>query len=175
MKTSIKLFALGMILAGFGLNANAQVTSVSANAVTSATIVAPLAISNTQALNFGNVAVTGTAGTVDLSLTGVQTATGGVMLSPANKGTHTPAVFSITGESAYAFSVTLPGTLTITESVSSETMTVDSWIMNLATTGNHLTAGAATLTIGATLNVNATQAVGLYTNSTGFEVVVAYE
>jgi mRNA-degrading endonuclease toxin of MazEF toxin-antitoxin module len=176
MKTSIKLFALGMILMGFGASAMAQVTSATANAVTSATIIAPLTIANTRALNFGNVATTGTAGTVQLSLIGAQNATGGVMLSPSNLGTHTSAVFHITGENNYAFSVTLPSeALTITESVSHNTMTVDTWNMDLSATGNHLSSGVATLTVAATLHVGASQASGLYTNNAGFPVTVAYE
>jgi hypothetical protein len=175
MKTKMKLFALGMILLGFGVNVNAQVTNATANAPTTATIVAPLTITKTVDMNFGNVATTGVAGTVVLATSNSQTATGGVMLSPSNLGTHTAASFDITGEGAYAFGVVLPSSLTITEPVTSQTMTVNTFTMNLLATGNHLSSGAANLLVGATLNVKAVQAVGVYTNATGFAVTVAYE
>src|SRR5258705_7180265 len=78
-----------------------------ASATATATIVAPIAISKTVDMNFGNVAVIA-AGTVVLSpSTGNRTKTGGVTL-PSTIGTVTAASFDVTGEGAYTYSITLP-------------------------------------------------------------------
>ena len=62
MKTSIKLFALGMILMGFGVGANAQVTN-SANSIASATVKKALTIEKKSGgdLAFGTFAGLNTA------------------------------------------------------------------------------------------------------------------
>src|ERR1700730_18496238 len=72
----------------------------SATANASATIVTPIAISKTADMNFGNVAVSGSAGTVVLLPAGTRTSTGGVTL-PATAGTVTAAVFTVTGTGTY--------------------------------------------------------------------------
>jgi hypothetical protein len=169
MKTSIKLFALGMILMGFGANVNAQ---VSATATTSATIITPIAITKTVDMNFGNVAVSPTVpGTVILVPAGTRTATGGVTL-PAVAGTVTAASFTVTGLGTSTYAITLPTTVSLA-GVPSGTMTVGTFISTPSGTGA-LTAGAQTLLVGATLNVAAAQAAGVYTNTTDLTVTVNY-
>ena len=66
MKTSIKLFALGMILMGFGVNVNAQVTATDA-ATANARIVSPIALENVLSMEFGNIIATAAGGTVELA------------------------------------------------------------------------------------------------------------
>jgi len=169
MKTSIKLFALGMILMGFGVNANAQAT---ASAPTSATIIAPITLTKDVDMNFGNVAVIN-AGTVILGTDGARSATGGVTVSAAIGGTITAAKFTVGGEGSNTYSITLPSSaLTITRALGG-TMTVDGFLSNPSGTGI-LTAGTQELLVGATLHVAAAQTPGLYTNATGFSVTVNY-
>jgi hypothetical protein len=164
-----KLLAIMMIV-GFSASAMAQAT---ASATATATIVTPIAISNAADMNFGNVAVTGTAGTVILAPAGTRTTTGGVTL-PVTAGTVAAASFSVTGEGVYTYAITLPSTdYTITRSGESETMTVNTFTSDPSGTGT-LTAGAQTLKVGATLNVGASQVAGVYTNATGFDVTVNY-
>jgi len=152
-------------------NVMAQVT---ASATASATIVTPIAIANSVDMNFGNVAVSTSLGTVVLAPAGTRTLTGGITF-PATTGTVAAAEFSITGEGVYTYAITLPsGDYTITETVGSvETMTVNTFTSTPSGTGT-LTAGAQTLLVGATLNVAGSQLAGTYTNATGFDVTVNY-
>lgn len=144
-----------------------------ATATATATIVTPIAITKTTDMNFGNVAVqSSTAGTVELppALTPTRVATGGVTL-PANGGTITAAAFTVTGEDAYTYSISLPTSVTIISGVNS--MTVNAFTSSPSPTGL-LTGGEQTLYVGATLNVAAAQASGTYVSSTPFNVTVNY-
>lgn len=149
-------------------NASAQATAT-ANA--SATIVTPISITKVTDMNFGNVAVSATAGTVVLAPAATRTTTGGVTL-PAVNGTVTAAVFTVNGEGAYTYAITLPSTdLTISNGTTN--MIVNAFTSTPSATGA-LAAGTQTLRVGATLNVSASQAAGLYTSATPFNVTVNY-
>ncbi|MCE5320546.1 MAG: DUF4402 domain-containing protein, partial [Bacteroidales bacterium] len=104
MKTTIKIFSLAIAIIGFSATSFAQ---VSATATATSTIVTPIAISKTVDMNFGNVAVSSSAGTVVLATAGTRTATGGVTL-PATSGTIAAAEFTVTGQAGYTYSITLP-------------------------------------------------------------------
>src|SRR5664280_1920652 len=105
MKKLIALFAAIVLVSGF-TTVSAQVT---AYAIGSATVIAPIAISKTAEMNFGNVAVSATAGTVVLTPAGTRTKSGGVTL-PAVVGTVTAATFAVTGSGSSTYSITLPST-----------------------------------------------------------------
>ena len=167
MKTTTKFFALTIALLAITISSFAQ---VSATATTTATIITPIAISKTIDMNFGNVAVSPTiAGTVVLTPAGTRTKTGGVTL-PAVAGTVAAASFNVTGLGTSTYTITLPGTITLT-GVPSGSMTVGTFVSNPSGTGA-LTAGAQTLTVGGTLNVGAGQAAGVYSNTTDMTVTV---
>ncbi len=124
-------------------------------------------------MSFGNLATDGTVGTIVLVPTDTRTTTGGVTL-PATTGTVAAAAFDVTGEGSYTYSITLPSTdYTITDAVSTETMAVNTFTSNPTSPGT-LTAGAQSITVGATLNAGASQASGTYENATGFDVTVNY-
>ena len=165
MKTAIKIFSLAIAVIGFSATSFAQ---VSATATATSTIVTPIAISKTVDMNFGNVAVSSSAGTVVLAAEGTRSATGGVTL-PATSGTVAAAQFTVTGESGYTYSVTLPVSNTV--KFGSNTMTVNTFVSN--TTGK-LTGGTEILKVGATLNVGASQAAGTYISEAPFTVTVNY-
>jgi hypothetical protein len=172
MKTSTKLFALGMILMGFGVNVNAQST---ASAIATATIITPIHIDWVSDMNFGNLAVqTGTAGTIILTPAGTRTAYLGVTATAALGGTITAAAFNVTGQGSATYSISLPSTYTITRTGGTETMTVNTFTSSPATPGTLSAGGSQALTVGATLNVAAGQVAGVYTNGTGFDVTVNY-
>lgn len=169
MKKSISILAGAIVFLAFSSKTYAQET---ATATATATIVTPISITKTVDINFGNVAVQSTnGGTVVLSTAGARTTTGGVTL-PAVTGTVTAASFTINGEGSYTYAITLPSTA---HSISdgTHTMTVTSFVSNPSGTGA-LTAGTQTLKVGATLNVSAAQAAGVYTSSTPFDVTVNY-
>jgi hypothetical protein len=169
MKTQIRFFALLLILLAFSDGLLAQ---VSATGSASATIVTPIALAKTQDMNFGNVAVSATAGTVVLTPAGTRSSTGGVTL-PTTAGTVTSASFTVTGAPNYTYSITLPSTATtITSGVNN--MTVNTFTSNPTPTGLLNGSGTQTLKVGATLNVSASQPAGAYTAATPFSVTVNY-
>lgn len=166
-----KLLAIALLAFSSGSAAWAQSTET---ATATATLIAPIAIANQADMNFGNVAGSGTAGTVVLAPDGTRTVTGGASL-PAVTGTVSAATFGVTGEGTSTYAITLPSTdYIITETFGgSATMVVKSFTSSPSGTGA-LTAGAQTLYVGATLHVAAGQIGGVYTNATGFDVTVNY-
>ncbi len=162
------LFAT-VVLIATAYGASAQAT---ANATASATILTAISITKTVDMNFGNISVqAASGGTVILSTAGVRSTTGGVTL-PATGGTVTAASFTIGGEGAYTYSITLP-LVAHTISSGANNMTVTAFLSNPSGTGT-LAGGTQTLTVGATLNITAAQANGLYTSEAGFNVTVNY-
>ena len=167
MKNLIAVFAAIVLVAGLTATANAQVTGT---ATGSATIITPIAITNAGNMNFGNIAVSASAGTVVLSPASVRSITGGVTL-PAVTGTVTAAAFTVTGLGSSTYSIQLPASYTITSGGNS--MTVNAFTSTPSGIGT-LSGGTQTIQVGATLNVAASQAAGSYTNATGFPVIVNY-
>jgi hypothetical protein len=169
MKKVTKIFALAIIMIAFSASTFAQVT---ASADASATIVAPIAITKVTDMDFGNVYVSATvAGTVVLATDGSRTVTGGAGL-PGTAGTPSAASFTVTGTAAANFTITLPASVTISNG--GNNMTVDVFESD-PTSPAVLTGGSVTLDVGATLNVAAGQATGLYTTGTQFDVTVNYQ
>ena len=169
MKKATKFLALAIAMVAFTVSTYGQ---VSATATASATIITPITITKTTDMNFGNVAVNATAGTVVLATDNSRSVTGGCTL-PATAGTVAAAAFDVTGVPSATFSITLPaGATTITSGAN--TMTVSNWTSSPTPTGTFDGTGAATLLVGATLNVSASQAAGVYLSATPFTVTVNY-
>lgn len=167
MLKSFKIAAFALMMCGAALSSFAQSTT---SATASATIVTPISIAKSVDMNFGNVAVTSSAGTVILATDGSRTKTGGVTL-PAVTGTVTAAQFDVTGEGNYTYVITLPtGNHTISSGLN--TMTVNGF--NYSNGAGTLASGAQSFTVGATLSVSAGQAAGSYTSATPFDVTVNY-
>ena len=166
---NIILGLLVVMASSSGLFAQATATA-SATAI----IIAPITLTKTVDMNFGNIAVAAsTGGTVILSTSGSRTTggSGGVTL-PATTGAVTAASFTVAGASGYSYAITLPSSCTISDG-SGHTMTVNSFTSNPSSIGT-LTGGSSTLNVGATLNVSAAQTANTYTNSTGVSVTVNY-
>jgi len=167
---TLLLMAMGMLL--FSATTIAQ---VSASADASATILTPIEITNVSDMNFGNMAVDATPGTVVLTPAGTRTPSGGVTFLSANPGTVTAASFTVTGLADATYSITLPsGSTTISNGT--DNMTVDTWTSDptTATGGTLDPTGNQTLNVGATLTVPASSSSGVYTSGTPFEVTVNY-
>jgi len=171
MKKMNKFFALSIVMVSFAASTFAQ---VSATATASATIVAPIAITKTFDMNFGNLAVSPTvAGTVVLPAAAapVRTVTAGVTLMPG--GTVTAAAFTVTGLANATYSITLPASASLTGP--GAPMTADTFVSTpTVAAGGVLTLGTQTLYVGATLNVAAAQVAGAYTTPAAFTVTVNY-
>lgn len=169
MKNFTKLFALLAVMLGFSLNSSAQDVTSTATPAT-ATIVAPIAIADGTDLMFGNIITDGSVGTVVIAPDGVRTATGGARFSSTLPGTFGASSFVVTGEGNSTYAITLPadGTISLAGPATSTAMTLS----NFTSVGGTLTAGTETLTVGATLNVGATQLPGAYAGT--YTVTVSY-
>ncbi|MGV8892780.1 MAG: DUF4402 domain-containing protein [Burkholderiaceae bacterium] len=125
--------------------------------------------SSTQALAFGSL-VAGSGGTVTVSLTGVRSASGGVILLPSGSGSA--ALFSVTGNSSATYAITLPANGVVSLTSGANTMAVNNFTSNPAPTGQLSVGGSQTLSVGATLSVGSNQPSGPYSGS--FNVMVNY-
>jgi len=162
----IPLYLATAILMGGAAQAQSS-NSDSATASASATIVSAIAIAKTADLDFGEVVAGGTSGTVVLSTANERSVTGGSTLG--NAAGAAAASFSVTGDSDGSFSITLPSSTTITDGTND--MTVDNFVSSPADSST-LSSGTATISVGATLNVDADQVAGSYTGT--FDVTVTY-
>jgi hypothetical protein len=166
------LFLIALIVLGFSAVSFGQDV---ATATSSATIVAPISIANAGDMNFGNVAVqSGTGGTVILAPAGGRTTggAGGVTLPAFDNGTVSAAHFDVAGAIGYTYSITLP-TLPLDVTFGVNTMTVTDFTSTPSAIGTLDGNGEQTIDVGATLNVAAGQAPGLY-ESDPFTVTVNY-
>ncbi|MFV8342641.1 DUF4402 domain-containing protein [Flavobacterium sp. XS2P39] len=134
----------------------------------------PISILRNTDMNFGTIAVSSGAGTVLLSASGSRTPSGGVML-PALTGTVTAAQFTVSGQADYTYAITLPATnfILYESGAGPATMVVNAFTSTPSGIST-LLGGTATVLVGATLHVGASQAAGSYTNAAGFEVTVNY-
>ena len=142
--------------------------SASATGNGSATVITPIAISETTALGFGDFAA-GTGGTVVIATDGSRTATGDVSLSSTDAGAQ--AVFAVTGEAGYTYAITLPAGSATLDDGSGNTMSVGTWTSDPSGTGT-LTGGAENVNVGATITVGSGQTPGTYTGT--YTVTVDY-
>jgi hypothetical protein len=171
MQQIVKFFVIAIIMIGFSTNTFAQ---VSATATSSATIVTPISIANNANMNFGNIAVNASLGTVVLPAAAapVRTVTGGCTL-PATVGTVAAARFTVTGVAGYTYAITLPASVSLTGP--GAPMTANAFVSNpTVAAGGLLTGGTQTLYVGATLNVAGSQVAGVYTSPAAFTVTVNY-
>lgn len=163
--------ALVAIIAVMSVNAFAQ-SSGQATADVDAKIVAGISLTKVEDLKFGQIVRSATAGTVSINAaSGVRTANGGVTLGLADGARA--AEFSVAGEPSYAFAITLPKSITLTKTGSSETMDVSNFVSTLTGDAGTLdVSGAASFSVGAELSVAANQATGVYKGD--FTITAAY-
>lgn len=171
MKTrTSKLFALAIVMLAFTASTFAQ---VGATSNVTATIITPIGITRTAHMNFGSAAVlAGSGGTLVLATDGTRSVTGGV--TAVTSGAGTAAAFNVTGANNATYSITLTGTPVTVDDGATHQMTVNTFVTSPTPTGTLSALGAQTLLVGATLNVAAAQAPGVYTQLAPFTVTVNY-
>jgi hypothetical protein len=170
MKTFAKLLCLAVAAFNTPLPVNAQTTGTA-----SALLITPIALAKNANMNFGNLAVSSvTSGTVILAPAGTRSVGGaGGTTLPATVGTVTAADFTVSGQGGYTYAITLPSSATITDG-SGHSMIINAFVSSPVSTGTLNTGGTQSLTVGATLNVSASQVPGAYSNSTAVPVTVNY-
>ncbi len=165
-KFTKQMAMLGM--AGVGLFYGTGVIAASATATASATITdAPITITNSQPLSFGDIAAGDQASVVTIAADGTRSLTSGNAILGATDGTA--GVFNITGEPSKAYSVTLPSTDITLNDGAGNSMTVTNFVSNAS--GTIGTDGNDSFNVGAELNVAANQVAGSYSGSFTVEVV----
>jgi hypothetical protein len=170
MKKHILILMATATLVGYHSNAFGQ---PSATASASANVISPIALVKNVDMNFGNAAVSSTAGgSIVLAPAGTRSTAGIGVTLPSTAGTVAAASFTVSGAPGYTFAITLPGSAII--SGPGATMTVNGFTSIPLATGTLSTAGIQTLAVGATLNVAAAQSPGTYTNATAIPVTVNY-
>lgn len=152
-----------ILLAGFATGVKAQST---ATATTTATLITPISVTKDADMNFGQIAASGTSGTVTLGYTNNASVSGGVT-SPNGGAGATTASFIVTGASTNGFSISLPTSVVLTDGTTNN-LTVSDFTADLGSTSS-LVDGTKTIKVGATLTVPANTAAGIYTN-TGADV-----
>jgi hypothetical protein len=165
VKRAVAVGAIGLAAV---LPSNAKAADATATAT--ATIAAAISIAKTVDMSFGTIAATATAGTVVLGTDGSRSCTDVECLA-GNPGAA--ASFNVTGANNATYSITLPGSASLTGP--GPAMTANAFTSSPTATGTLSGAGAETLLVGATLAVGtvSTQTVGTYT-STNFTVTVNY-
>ncbi len=142
--------------------------SASATVESRATVIDPIKIDKTIDLDFGNVISAYTPGTVVLSPDGSRIAYG-VQLSTSIPGNVAPAEAVVThGNNTYA--ITLPESFTLYNQANPDQILIIDDFAVEPVQGDV----SDILKIGATLNLEANQFPGYYTNSSGFNVTVSY-
>jgi Domain of unknown function (DUF4402) len=143
--------------------------SFSQNGKASATIVPPLQLIKTSDLSFGEIVASSQNGQVSVGVNNSRIASGGVQLIATEENLNS-AAFDIQGFPNSSFTVSMPSYIFISQG--SNDMKVENFVSSLGNTSMLDSRGVAALKVGATLNVNANQPVGMYTGA--FDVIVAY-
>jgi hypothetical protein len=145
--------------------------SASAVVNTVVRVVEPITIRKSLDLNFGNVLSGYNPGSLTLSPDGTRTAYG-LQISNALQGEASPAQAVVThGDNNY--SITLPDSFILyNQGNPNQTILINQF--RVAPSINSDMEGVDILKIGATLNLEAYQVPGFYTNPAGFNVTVTY-
>jgi len=144
--------------------------SASASFQTSADVVDPIKINKVADLNFGSVIGGDNPGNIILSPAGTRTANG-VEISESSPGEVNPAEATI-GHGNNAYSITLPSSFSLFNSNDpSKAMIIDQFTYTQTSNGGN---GTDIIKIGATLNLEANQSPGSYSNPSGFNATVSY-
>jgi hypothetical protein len=157
--------ASAIALGIFGASNSFALKSATSNS--SADVIVPIEIAKSADLNFGRFAP-GTGGSVTISTSGARTASG-TILSTINSS-PLAGQFDVKGDVDATYTITFSGAEVLTDSVSTETMTLDK-ISNLVggdTTTGEVTegkldaSGEQSIFLGGKLTVSSDQAAGNY-------------
>jgi len=170
------LVGIGFVGGLVNINEASAQANGTASTTGAGTVIQGVAIHKERDLEFGALIPSASSGTVVITAasTTTRSATGGVTLTDQGGLTPASAEFDVTGNPNFTYTITLPSSVTITNTTGSggETMTITS--MTKSNEGPQLNGqGTETWWAGGTLNVAADQVGGRYTGT--FDVGVAYD
>ncbi len=153
-----RIAVVAIAVAGIGMVTPRTVHAASDTANATANIIAPITITQTGDLDFASIVPDVAPQTVVVNTANTRTAcTGGLVCT----GAVSSASFDVGGAAGAGYTITLPGTLNITDG-GVNNMNVDTWTINPTSPATLSGSPPDTLTVGATLNVNANQVAGSY-------------
>ena len=162
------LLIAGAVITSAGIY-SASAMAATAGGSSTARIVQAITVTAADTLAFGDI-LSGDSGTIILD---TSNGVAGTLIT--GTGTRTSGSFTIAGAANAVYTVTLDASITITDPVSTNSMTVsginhDSGILGARTLDG---SGDDTLSIGGTLTVGGTEAIGSYSGT--YNVVVNYQ
>jgi hypothetical protein len=160
----LKSVAAGSVLA-LGLVSGAA-NAATADGTARATILQQVTVTNTSDLQFGTVAIGTGGGAVTVATGGGRTCATTLVCS----GATTSAGFSVSGATGMNVGISVPGSVTLTETGGA---TMSATLASSATSLTLLGTAADAFRVGGTLNVGGTQAAGAYAGT--FTVTVNYQ
>ncbi|MDP4290417.1 MAG: DUF4402 domain-containing protein [Bacteroidota bacterium] len=183
MKIVLKIMAVLVLIACFTNALMAQTGSgISAPNTAGVKLIVPMSLSKTAALDFGTLILTNaTGGTCTMASTGAdRTVTGGVKTTTVAP-IATNAAYNVTGTASSNYALTVPGTITVTNTViSGQTMDITAITARFAnksgaddTKSTLDLDGKDSFTLGGTLTIKANQAGGVY-SAANFDVSIDY-
>ena len=172
MKKTFLILAV-IVLAGFTSNVMAQSVGTAAPTAAGAKIVTALTLTQISPLHFGTMTIPSTAATVQVDPLGVRSLVSGTIILLAQTPVATNAAYSVAGSAASTYAITLPSSITISNGIPANDMTVNGFTstktLNVGTLDG---AGHDTFGVGATLNLANAQPAGVYAGT--FNVTIAY-
>jgi len=155
------------LIAGSAFAQSTAGNTASADGAASTTVIQAITISATAPLAFGTIVKPAAgSGLVTVAANGSRTAAAPVVVAPGSAAA-TAAAFSVTGATGQAFSITTPGTVTLSDGT-------DNLTVNLVASGTSgtLTSGTASFTVGGNMTIADTTVAGAYTGN--FTETVTY-
>ncbi|MDP2234823.1 MAG: DUF4402 domain-containing protein [Bacteroidales bacterium] len=171
MKKSIILLVAIVLIAGLTNKISAQTSETKSNEAR-AQVLTSIGLSAINPLEFGGF-MSAAIGTVVLTPLSVRTATGGVTLY-ATSITPTAASYNINGAPNASYTIVVPTTdQALTRVGNAETMIANLFTCSYPSLASTLDgSGIGSFSVGATLEVGAAQAPGVYVGN--FDVTIAY-
>lgn len=126
-----------------------------------------LSVTNTSAMNFGEVSINSLAGAVIMKSDGTREYEGGVLLN--SKDSYSPAKFIIEGAHNADYTISFPEEIVMTDG-NGNSLIVDQIQSEIFDAGENDSNGLKELVVGARLNLEAFQATGDYSGNLLVEV-----
>ena len=157
------------IIVSAGIYSSALNAATVNNANASANVQAPLSISQTTPMNFADV-----TGDADAGTTVILDTANGASSPDGAKATGTPAsgAFAVSGAGNLSYIIDFSANTAVTLTGAGDPMTLDTFTDSESGVGT-LSTGSDSFTVGATLHLNAGQAVGGYVGT--YVVDISYQ
>ena len=164
----LRVFIFITVFSLLGMSPIFSQASATANFTASATIIQPIGINTTSHMNFANIDAKN-GGSIILTPENIRITNGDLEL--AKGGNVSAATFEVTGQTGFAFAISLPkGSHRLTNG--SESMLIQDFTTNYD--GSSLSGDSKTIKVGASLIVNPNQQPGDYKTNGDLQVTVNY-